>query len=130
MGFRSPCEVDQQPFALASDIRAFEAYARNLPGIELDGRATAIDGLDALTFKVTVSATFPCKTGQPGIFRSSDPTETHATWGYGPGDTWFMATVVKDGSLFVFTWEGSGQTAADAEAIFESIRFFDRLPTP
>jgi hypothetical protein len=130
MGFRAPCEVDQQPFSLPPDIRAFDDYAGNLPGLELDGRKTAIDGLDARTFEVAVSATFPCTTGQPGIFRSSDPTETQATWGYGPGDAWFMASLVKNSSLYVFTWEGNGQTAADADAIFESIRFFDRLPTP
>lgn len=130
MGFRAPCEADQHPFALAPDIQAFDEYARSLPGFQLVERKTTIDGLAALTFEVEISAEFPCTIGEPGIFRSSVPTETNAKWGYGPGDIWFMATLVKDGSLYIFTWEGPGQRAADAQAIFNSIRFFDKLPTP
>ena len=130
MGFRAPCEVDQQPYDLAPDIQAFDEYARSLPGFQLVEHKTTIDGLAALTFEVVVMPNFPCTTGEPGIFRSSVPSETDARWGYGPGDKWFMATLVKGGSLYVFTWEGPDQSAADAEAIFGSIRFFDILPTP
>jgi len=130
MGYRAPCELDQQPFALEPDIRAFRDYASRLPGVKLREHATSIGGLDALTFEVEVSAGFPCTTGEPGIFRSSVPTESNAKWGYGPGDRWFMATLVRDSSLYVFTWEGATEEAADAGAIFGSIRFFDKLPSP
>ena len=131
MGFRAPCEADRQPFDLEPSIRAFSDYAHALPGMQLEDRRTTIDGLDALIFNVAVQPEFPCPTGEPGVFRSSVPTETDATWGYGPGDSWFMSTLVKDGSLYVFTWENhAGVEAAEAKAVFESIRFFDTLPTP
>lgn len=127
MGFRAPCETDRQPYALEPDIQAFSDYLRNLPGMQLVESETTIDGLAAKTFDVSIQTEFTCTTSEPGIFRSKVPTED-AEWRYGPGDSWFLMTLVKDGSLYIFTWEGGPKE--EAQAIFESLKFLETLPTP
>lgn len=127
MGFRAPCEADRQPYALEPDVQAFADYLRNLPGMQLVESETTIDGLAAMSFDVSIQPEFTCTTADTGIFRSRVLTED-AEWGYGPGDSWFLATLVKDGSLYVFTWEGGPKE--EAEAIFQSLKFLATLPTP
>jgi hypothetical protein len=130
MGYRAPCEADMQPFAIEPTAQAFGDYLLTLPGLQVERAETTIDGHDALAFEVEAMTEVECPTGQVGIFRSRVPSETEATWAYGPGDQFFLRALERDGSLYVLSWDGEGQTADDAGAIFDSIRFLDSLPTP
>jgi hypothetical protein len=58
------------------------------------------------------------------------PTESDAEWSYGPGDRFFNWAIVRDGRLFIFSYDGDGVIVADVQKIVDSVKLMGELPTP
>jgi hypothetical protein len=130
MGFQAPCATDRKPFAISHSVAAYEAYLRTLPGLKIAASPTKLDGIAGRRFEVVAVADPACAGGEAGIFRSRIPTESDAEWSYGAGDRFFNWAIVRDGHLWVVSYDGDGVTVADGQTIIDSMKLMDELPTP
>jgi hypothetical protein len=130
MGFEAPCATDRKPFAITPTVAGYEAYLRSLPGLKIHASTTTVDGIAGRRFEAVAAADPKCAGGEAGIFRSRVVSESEAQWTYTAGDRFSHWAIVRDGRLWVFSYDGDGVTVADGQVIIDSIKFMDNLPKP
>ncbi len=130
MGFQAPCATANKPFAITPTVAAFETYLGTLPGLQLGTSTTKVDGISGRRFEGVAVADPTCKQADRWLFRSHVPTETGAAWSYQVGDKFTIWAIVRNGHLNVFSWDGDRTTLAEGQAVIDSIKFLDVLPTP
>ena len=134
MGLSEPCDESRVPIVIDRTAAAFVDYVENdLPGLAASAVDTVVDGHPAVRLTVasddgTVDCTLQ-STGEVMAFHAMAPT-AEAEWGLTPLGPHTMWIVEVDGDTYLLWYEGDGVTLADQQAVIDSIRFLDVLPTP
>ena len=87
-----------------------------------------IDGRPATHLTVEISAD-ACPSGPVAALHPRSAADD-GTWSFAPGTTHSLWVVDVDGDTFLFWYEGEDVTPADEQAVIDSLRFVDALPTP
>ena len=103
-------------------------YLQGLPGATVTTADAVIDGRPATHLTVEISAT-ACPSGPVSALHPRS-TADDGTWSFALGTTHSLWVVDVDGDTFVFWYEGEDVTPADEQAVIDSLRFLDALPTP
>jgi hypothetical protein len=128
-GFDDPCAAGGgNPSVIDRTTDAFVTYVEGLPGVTVTTEDGQVDGRPAVHLTIE-SAAAACPSGRITAFGPMQPTED-GDWGFAPGATQSMWIVGDGPDTFLFWYDGDGVTAADEQAVIDSIRFLDELPTP
>ena len=133
MGISEPCDASRIPIQIDDTLDAFVEYLEGLPGLTVAAEDAVVDGHPAK--HVTVASddgVVDCvlqSTGEVMAFHASDPTAT-GEWGLHPIGPHTMWIVDVDGVPFLLWYVGDGVELQDAQAVIDSVRFLDALPTP
>jgi hypothetical protein len=128
MGFDDPCATARTPVSIDRTTDGLVDYVRGLPGVSVTTEEGEIDGRPAVHL-IVESTAVECPAGTINAFHPMQPTDD-GEWGFAPGGTHSMWVVQDGADTFLFWYEGEGVTAADEQAVMDSIRFLDQLPTP
>jgi hypothetical protein len=132
MGFDAPCSGTRQGVQLDPTAAAITEYVRGLPGVTVTTADASIGGLPAVHLTIESDAGVDCPIGEIMAFhppRVTDQGEYTMALGQ-PRSFW---VVERDGDVWVFWYAGGvgvTVTTADEQAVIDSIRFVDQLPTP
>jgi len=132
-GFADGCATTARgEFQIEKTTEALRAYIEGLPATSVTATPTAIGGLAAAHITGVTTAK-SCAAGQAALFyeppypgSNGGPGEIGFTF----GETLSLWAVVVDGDLVVIAYTGSGVATADEQAIMDTIKFTNGLPTP
>ncbi len=129
-GFETPCGGRGRP-AVPIDGAAAELveYVQSLPGLTVATEAVEIDGRPAIHLDVTSDPAIDCPSGEILAFDSTQTSDDFA-WALTPGEPHSFWIVEVDGATQFIWYEGDGVSPADEQAVIDSLRFLDALPTP
>jgi hypothetical protein len=131
-GFGEPCSTPgSQPFALDHTAAALKTYLEGLPGMgPVSSKAVTVDGQPATHITTT---TGECPDAELALF--TQPAFPGSNGGVGEvrapkGMAVSLWTIVHNGDLVVLWYAGDSIPAAEEQAIIDSLRITDGLPTP
>lgn len=131
-GFADGCSTtDRGEFQIEKTTEALRGYVEGLPA-NVTETPTTIGGLTAAHI-TGVTAPKACTAGDAALFY--EPPFPTSNGGPGEisfafGETLSLWAVVVDGDLLVLAYTGTGVTTADEQAIMDTIKFTNGLPTP
>jgi len=130
MGFDAPCATTGRvAVPIEPSAVAITEYLADLPGLSVTSADDSVDGRPAVHLTIESDAGVDCPAGEIMAFHppvaSEDGEYTMAL-----GDPRSFWIVELDGDAYVLWYAGEGVTAADEEAVIDSIHFLDALPTP
>lgn len=131
-GLGAPCSTPGgQPFTLEPTAKALAAYLKGLPGMTaVTSTAATIDGNPGTHITATVGQ---CPSGEQALL--TQPAFPASNGGVGEvrapaGTTLSLWTTVYSGDLVVFWYAGDNIPALEEQAVIDSIRITQGLPSP
>ena len=129
MGFDAPCASDRVAVPIEPTAAAIAEYVGNLPGVTVTSADDTVDGRPAVHLTIESDAGVACPVGEIMAFHPPVASED-GEYTLALGDPRSFWIVELDGDAYVLWYAGEGVTAAAEEAVIDSIRFLDALPTP
>lgn len=131
-GLGEPCSTPgSKPFALQPTADALKTYLEGLPGMgAVSSKAVTVDGKPATHITTTVGE---CPAAELALF--TQPAFPGSNGGAGEvrapkGMAVSLWTIVHNGDLVVLWYAGDNIPAAEEQAVIDSLRITDGLPTP
>ena len=130
MGFEDPCALtDKRAVPIDRTTTAIADHLASLPGISVTRADGTIDGRAAVHLTTESDAGVDCAADVIWAFHPPIATDS-GEYTIDLGTSRSFWTFEFDGDVWVVWFAGDGVSAADEQAVIDSIRFLDRLPTP
>ena len=128
-GFGAPCsDTDPQKGGLtANTAEAFVRYVEGLPGATVSTEPATIGGRTGVRLDVAIDPGLECRADGMQAFHPENLADEF-TWAFVPGEVESLYILQMDAATTFLLWyQGS---AAEEQAVLESIEFIDALPVP